>query len=356
MKLHKNYPGQRITLNELKWQQQEYCNAINEIYSLLNPKLLSVSGFGMMLHTAPDEVQPLLISGTDGTTQVTVTIDNPYSHGMTWGYNDFGDTFQLASMMFQDESETSASYSFNWDDFLINTGESSATDGWLNFFYVPIYYGYSVAIEVDKYLDSVVANRGGVDATDSHTTYAASQQIIPYLLDGEIEHAESDRGFDRFIKVYKSTNIFGANDFATDFTYWSLQPHDGDSTTPIVIPHRNLLSYMFSVYWDATAETYTSAGSYRIIHQPIIAADMVTYNDRLESPNVTFATNLQKAFDALQAIFFDYDMALSSMNEVIQGGAYDDAVFVSEASGNTLLSGYTENSQFPSGIGTRYDL
>ena len=359
MKLLKYYPGQRISLNELKWQQQEYCNAINDIYSILNPKFFSSSGHGLMLHSDSskwnDSEFPYLFYGTDSTTTITIGINNPYMHGSTFGKESFGDVFQFASMMFSDETETSGNASFDWTNNLINTGETSATDGWLNFFFWPVYYGYSEAVEVNKYLDSVVANRGSLDSSNSQTTYTADgQQIIPYLLDGPIDTNEADRNISDFIRVYKSSSVFGANDFTTNFTYWSIQDHHGSNASAITIPHRQLVTYLYSIYWNATTKTYSSGGYYRVIFQPIVAADMISYDTRLETIETTFASTLQRAFGRLMDVFAAYSTALSSTDAFVVSGAYDDAVFITETA-QTLLSGYTENSKFPTGIGIRYD-
>jgi len=356
MKLLKHYPGQKITLDELKWQQQEYCNALHDLYSILNPSFFSTSGHGLTLHTRDSNI-PHSIVGLNGTTNVVINIDNPYMHSLTFGYHEFADTFQFTSLMFEDEDTVSAGYQLDWAESLINTGESSATDGWLNFFFQPVYYGYSVAAEMDKYLDSIVANRGGLDSSNSQTTYTADgQQIIPYLVDGPITDTEAERTVANYTKVYKSENPFGANDFSTNFDYWSLQPYDGDSSNPIVIQHKHLVTYLYSIYWDSGTQTYSSGGYHKLIYQPIVGASMVRYDNRLESPQITvIADTLQKLFDRLQTVFSAYVTALDEIRPQILSGAYVDATFISEISSDPLLSGYTENAKFPAAIGTRYD-
>lgn len=360
MKLLKFYPGQKITVNELKWQQQEYCNALNDIYSILNPTFFASSGHGLLLHKQKgsdfwNSDFPYVFSGVNDSTTVNVKIYKPYLHCTTFGTYNFSDIFQFVSMMMQDESELSATTTINWVDSLINS-ESSATNGWLNFFFVPVYYGYSSPAIIDKYLDSVISNQGALDSTLSQTVYTADgQQIIPYLVDGPINASESPKTFSSFVKVYKSSGVFGANDFATSFTYWTVQDHHGDASSPIVVPYKNLVTYLYSVYWNASLKTYSSGGYYKVIYQPIVAAQMIEYDDSLESVIETHANTLQGAFDKLQTIFSRYQSSLENIESDILAGGYENASFVTNNSGSNLLSGYTEDTSFPSAIGKRFD-
>ena len=348
------FPRYRITLNELKYEQNlRYAN-IDRIYEVLSPRA-GKDGRQGIIGSDPG-------SGTYGTASGMVTFSVGLRGAVT--INLSGEFFkgiqtpdgvasisELGNPVY--ETFTSISVATDWFTEAINAPATpSANSTWVNFYMVPGWRQIEDQIYNGKYIDSVTTDMSILNVIDKTGRITAPYpQTSPTIRGSDIGQQ---------IKIYQFSGrpiggieIPSAHQVVYEFD-------DVCGTTAVSVPLSSVAVYLGAVYYDASKPAggvrYTSANYGGLPYKAFIGAEMISYDTTAAGETGTYQTyaqNLQKAIGIPQETISGAETKYTAMSASIS--AMDGVVFITKNAGLMTSAGYTSSTSFPSGVGTRWD-
>lgn len=343
------FPKQRITLSELKHSQNLHEEIIASVFEAQTPWVEDRIRAGLFFNYNQNDEIPwsLTAQGYD----LTLSFDQPFFHG---AYNRQFNLFTLYSLETnRDRGWDSTRFTetlTNWPTFTNVIGNPvSSTPGYLNIFLVPKYIGFESYDYISNYLERVITNL----AQENRVVDGLNQVVAPYLYCIN----EESTALLNLIYLYKSDTPMGAHQIPTGIQGGTLTVdlYDYEGEEALIVPTSSVAVFLGSLYFDPIGPAYLTSDYRYVTSKPSVHARSFTYSPSAAGEVVyeTGADNFQEAADSIQDLLSGAKNNMNNISNHISG--FRDIVLISTEDGDLSVDGYTENVDFPSGIGRRWD-
>ena len=341
------FPRYRNTLPEMKWEQQQRVDEINRLYEYLAPRVGKTQRQGILAGDVTSDsfssgYSPFTIGQNLGL--IDISINDALIAGIRSpeGITTFG---EMGTANEQFGSRTAPPLDWKSDTNTINWSSSYTTaSGWINVCVLPKMDQYQLDTENTLYLDGV-----GTDTTFNKVVTKAGDIISPYI---ESSPVGGDLGSN--FKFYWSTEEpVGVKQIPDGYDFESeLLTIQG--TAKQRVKYNEVAIWIGAIKYNAGS--YAEVVYNLIPYQPHLGSEILTYDPGVAGETgdyTTDTTTMQGALDVIQTRFDHLRSEYLAMED--QLSATPGVVHITKSTGDLTSYGYTENINFRSAIGKRWD-
>lgn len=342
------HPRQRITLNEMKYEQKILNDAVVRLYEYLAPRSgdtrerACIIAADRATSVYPSAFGPILLSGGAGGLVRPIFYNTGLAGIRTReGITSFGEMGTS-----NEKFGVASGVVFDWySDAINSTTITPRPSCWVNFYLYPRWAQRETQTFNAKYIDKVTT-----DTSLERVVTKAGLAQAPYPQTGPTRY---ELTIDNLMMM-SATEILGGKQIPEEYTFESGLT-DISGRFQQTVRYKDVAVWIGAVYHRSDG-TYTSGAYHKISYQPIWGAEMVAYDQTEAQESGEYQSdgaNLQDAMtfvgETLGALSAQYISMATSMS------AMDDVVHITKSAGDLSTDGYTENTTFPSEIGKRWD-